>query len=182
VFAGATRQRAGAVHDASRLSAATRPSGQQGRAGRHVRRLGILLQSGSRFSRCHITLTESASACISPLASCRRYLAISNPSLCSVHNLRHASAFAQRAGLCWLLERSCSLLPQLGSSAEQASFSATAFEHFDLAGVPANSPQTGEYIAMIRRNIEDAVQQALADTPVVLLNGARQTGKTEGQL
>jgi len=31
---------------------------------------------------------------------------------------------------------------------------------------------------MIRRNIEDAVRQALADTPVVLLNGARQTGKT----
>lgn len=31
---------------------------------------------------------------------------------------------------------------------------------------------------MIRRNIEDSVRQALADTPVVLLNGARQTGKT----
>ncbi|MCF7762954.1 MAG: ATP-binding protein [Verrucomicrobia bacterium] len=31
---------------------------------------------------------------------------------------------------------------------------------------------------MIRRNIGDAVRQALADTPVVLLNGARQTGKT----
>jgi len=31
---------------------------------------------------------------------------------------------------------------------------------------------------MIRRNIEDAIRQALADTPVVLLNGARQTGKT----
>ena len=31
---------------------------------------------------------------------------------------------------------------------------------------------------MIRRNIEDAVRQALSDTPVVLLNGARQTGKT----
>jgi len=31
---------------------------------------------------------------------------------------------------------------------------------------------------MIRRNIEDAVHQALADTPVVLLNGPRQTGKT----
>jgi uncharacterized protein len=31
---------------------------------------------------------------------------------------------------------------------------------------------------MIRRNIESAVQLALADTPVVLLNGARQTGKT----
>jgi predicted AAA+ superfamily ATPase len=31
---------------------------------------------------------------------------------------------------------------------------------------------------MLRRNIQDAVQQALADTPVVLLNGARQTGKT----
>jgi hypothetical protein len=31
---------------------------------------------------------------------------------------------------------------------------------------------------MIRRAIADTVQQALADTPVVLLNGARQTGKT----
>ena len=31
---------------------------------------------------------------------------------------------------------------------------------------------------MIRWNIEDSVRQALADTPVVLLNGARQTGKT----
>jgi hypothetical protein len=31
---------------------------------------------------------------------------------------------------------------------------------------------------MIRRNIESAVHQALADTPVVLLNGPRQTGKT----
>lgn len=31
---------------------------------------------------------------------------------------------------------------------------------------------------MIRRHIERAVQAALADTPVVLLNGARQTGKT----
>jgi uncharacterized protein len=31
---------------------------------------------------------------------------------------------------------------------------------------------------MIRRNIEKAIRQALADTPVVLLNGARQTGKT----
>lgn len=31
---------------------------------------------------------------------------------------------------------------------------------------------------MIRRAIEPSVRQALADTPVVLLNGARQTGKT----
>ena len=31
---------------------------------------------------------------------------------------------------------------------------------------------------MIRRNIQHAVHQAMADTPVVLLNGARQTGKT----
>lgn len=31
---------------------------------------------------------------------------------------------------------------------------------------------------MIRRNIEQAVSAALADTPVVLLNGPRQTGKT----
>jgi len=31
---------------------------------------------------------------------------------------------------------------------------------------------------MIRRNIQNRIQDALADTPVVLLNGARQTGKT----
>jgi predicted AAA+ superfamily ATPase len=31
---------------------------------------------------------------------------------------------------------------------------------------------------MIQRNIEAAVQAAMADTPVILLNGARQTGKT----
>src|SRR5690606_37887398 len=42
----------------------------------------------------------------------------------------------------------------------------------------ANSPQTGEYLSMIKRNIEQAIHSAIADTPVVLLNGARQTGKT----
>lgn len=42
----------------------------------------------------------------------------------------------------------------------------------------AISPTNGEIVAMIRRTIEDSVQQALTDTPVVLLNGARQTGKT----
>ena len=31
---------------------------------------------------------------------------------------------------------------------------------------------------MIRRNIEDSLRAAMADTPVVLINGARQTGKT----
>ena len=31
---------------------------------------------------------------------------------------------------------------------------------------------------MFQRNIQSAIQRALADTPVVLLNGARQTGKT----
>ncbi len=31
---------------------------------------------------------------------------------------------------------------------------------------------------MIRRHIEDSVRRAMIDTPVVLLNGARQTGKT----
>jgi len=31
---------------------------------------------------------------------------------------------------------------------------------------------------MIRRNIEDSIRLAMSDTPVVLLNGARQTGKT----
>jgi predicted AAA+ superfamily ATPase len=30
---------------------------------------------------------------------------------------------------------------------------------------------------VIRRNITDQLLQALADTPVVLINGARQTGK-----
>jgi predicted AAA+ superfamily ATPase len=30
---------------------------------------------------------------------------------------------------------------------------------------------------VIRRNIRDQLLQALADTPVVLINGARQTGK-----
>lgn len=31
---------------------------------------------------------------------------------------------------------------------------------------------------MIRRNIEDRIHEAMADTPVVLITGARQTGKT----
>ena len=31
---------------------------------------------------------------------------------------------------------------------------------------------------MIRLHIHDSVRRALADTPVVLLTGARQTGKT----
>jgi hypothetical protein len=31
---------------------------------------------------------------------------------------------------------------------------------------------------MIRRNIQEAIRRAMFDTPVVLLNGARQTGKT----
>ncbi len=31
---------------------------------------------------------------------------------------------------------------------------------------------------MIKRTIEHAIHSAMADTPVVLLNGARQTGKT----
>ena len=31
---------------------------------------------------------------------------------------------------------------------------------------------------MIRRNIETLVKSAMADTPVVLIHGARQTGKT----
>jgi len=41
-----------------------------------------------------------------------------------------------------------------------------------------NSPRIGDYLTMIRRNIQDSVRRAMADTPVVLLNGARQTGKT----
>lgn len=31
---------------------------------------------------------------------------------------------------------------------------------------------------MLKRNLTDSLLQALADSPVVLLNGARQTGKT----
>jgi predicted AAA+ superfamily ATPase len=31
---------------------------------------------------------------------------------------------------------------------------------------------------MYKRNIESELQSAIADTPVILLNGARQTGKT----
>jgi uncharacterized protein len=42
----------------------------------------------------------------------------------------------------------------------------------------ANSPRTGEYITMIKRHIQKSIHVAMADTPVVLLNGARQTGKT----
>src|SRR3990167_1545866 len=42
----------------------------------------------------------------------------------------------------------------------------------------ANSPRIGDYITMIRRNVQATVRRAMADTPVVLLNGARQTGKT----
>ncbi len=41
-----------------------------------------------------------------------------------------------------------------------------------------NSPINGEYSTMYRRNVEAELQAALADTPVVLLNGARQTGKS----
>ncbi len=40
------------------------------------------------------------------------------------------------------------------------------------------SPHIGEYPTMIVRHIADSVRQAMDDTPVVLLNGARQTGKT----
>lgn len=42
----------------------------------------------------------------------------------------------------------------------------------------ANSPRIGDFFTMIRRNIQDSIRRAMADTPVVLLNGARQTGKT----
>jgi predicted AAA+ superfamily ATPase len=42
----------------------------------------------------------------------------------------------------------------------------------------ANSPLSGEYFAVLQRHIESAIEQAMSDTPVVLLNGARQTGKT----
>jgi predicted AAA+ superfamily ATPase len=42
----------------------------------------------------------------------------------------------------------------------------------------ANSPRSGDYFTIIRRNIQASVRRAMADTPVVLLNDARQTGKT----
>ena len=42
----------------------------------------------------------------------------------------------------------------------------------------ANSPVRGDVFTAIQRHIERSVRRALADTPVVLLNGARQTGKT----
>lgn len=42
----------------------------------------------------------------------------------------------------------------------------------------ANSPHRGEIYTMIKRRIEARIRAALTDTPVVLLNGARQTGKT----
>jgi hypothetical protein len=35
-----------------------------------------------------------------------------------------------------------------------------------------------DYFIMIRRHITDHLLQALADTPVALVNGARQTGKS----
>lgn len=35
-----------------------------------------------------------------------------------------------------------------------------------------------DYIAMIRRHLTEPLRHALADTPVVLVNGARQTGKS----
>jgi len=36
-----------------------------------------------------------------------------------------------------------------------------------------NSPRIGDYLTMIRRNIQDSIRRAMSDTPVVLLNGAR---------
>jgi predicted AAA+ superfamily ATPase len=50
--------------------------------------------------------------------------------------------------------------------------------HWRVESALAISPFTGEYITMLQRNIESAIRSAMADTPVVLLNGARQTGKT----
>lgn len=40
------------------------------------------------------------------------------------------------------------------------------------------SPRRGDIYAMKQRNIRQNIAAALADTPVVLLNGARQTGKS----
>lgn len=41
-----------------------------------------------------------------------------------------------------------------------------------------NSPLSGKHPTVIQRHIENSGLQALADPPVVLLNGARQAGKT----
>ncbi len=46
------------------------------------------------------------------------------------------------------------------------------------AAMLAMSPAVGDIYAMYKRNIEIRVREALRDTPVVFLNGARQTGKT----
>ena len=40
------------------------------------------------------------------------------------------------------------------------------------------SPPSGENYAMFPRNISRRLASAMTDTPVVLLSGARQTGKT----
>jgi MoxR-like ATPase len=42
----------------------------------------------------------------------------------------------------------------------------------------ANSPVRGDYFTVIQQHIERSVRRTLADTPVVLLDRARQTGKT----
>jgi hypothetical protein len=42
----------------------------------------------------------------------------------------------------------------------------------------AISPGNGENITMIRRNLTPRIEEAMMDTPVVALTGARQTGKT----
>ena len=44
--------------------------------------------------------------------------------------------------------------------------------------VGTKSPANGYNIPMLRRGIEGAIKEALADTPVVLLAGARQVGKS----
>lgn len=41
-----------------------------------------------------------------------------------------------------------------------------------------NQPINGYNTFMIKRNITDNLMEALSDSPVVLLNGARQTGKS----
>jgi predicted AAA+ superfamily ATPase len=48
----------------------------------------------------------------------------------------------------------------------------------DGGGVLTNQPLYGYNITMIQRNISESLAEAMADTPVVLLNGARQTGKS----
>jgi hypothetical protein len=107
---------------------------------------------------------------------------IIRPEFAPVPNTR-PQARAQRDGICdrWLQTVS-GQLHRFARTFSGPVHELTAPAHAPLPMAVrkhlAKSPRTGEYITIIRRNIEDSVRSAMADTPVVLLNGARQTGKT----